>query len=179
MEEHPSKPKPEPEPRPLLLSDLEMIRIHKWVAQYLPPYYDRDYLADTIILNAWLKQIPHVSKEYVRHKCISAWRTLRREVSRNERASKEGRVRGSSTEDSMGSSRSQTKLSRGPVEVAERKMLVEEAVGQLSPFERRLIWMRFYDDQTQEEIAVKVKLRRDQVSKALEVAIYKMRVHLT
>lgn len=68
----------------------------------------------------------------------------------------------------------------GGQEEAERKMLVEEATqAVLNPFERRLVWMRYYDDQTLEEISEKTTLRRDQVSKAIEVAIYKMRVHLT
>ena len=62
---------------------------------------------------------------------------------------------------------------------SDRKMLIEEVVGKLSPFERRLIWMRFYDDQTLEEISHNVKLRREQIQAALKVAIYKMRVHLS
>ena len=61
----------------------------------------------------------------------------------------------------------------------DRKMLVEEAVGKLTPFERRLIWMRFYDGQTLEEIAENVTLRREQVQASIKVALYKMRVHIS
>jgi len=61
----------------------------------------------------------------------------------------------------------------------ERKILIEEATGKLSPFERRLVWMKYYDGQTLDEIAANVTLRRDQVQSALKVAIYKMRVHLS
>lgn len=61
----------------------------------------------------------------------------------------------------------------------ERKILIEEATGKLSPFERRLVWMKYYDGQTLDEIAHNVRLRREEVQNALKVAIYKMRVHLT
>ena len=161
-------------PKPLLLSKDEMARIHGWVRQYLPSTYDREYIADTIILNAWLKQIPHVSKEYVRHKCISAWRTLKRERSRNKKATLEGRVRTDKSVDAH------VPLEKNEQDIAERKMLINEATqAVLSPFERRIIWMRFYDSQSLEEIAGNVTLRRDQVQAAIQVALYKMRIHLT
>lgn len=145
--------------------------MHLWVAQILPPQYDREFIADTIILNSWLKQIPHISREYVRNKCISAWRTLRREQMRNENAS---RVK--THKHGVGVNVSPD---RGPEEISDHKSIIQEAVGSLSNFERRLIWMRYFDDQKLEEIAGRVKMRRDQVSKALDVAIYKMRVHMT
>lgn len=165
------------DPKPLLLTDGEMRRVHRWVVEYLPPEYDREFVADTIILNAWMKQIPHVSKEYVRNKCISAWRALQRERKRNKKAAKDGATR----LDSMTNERSTTSpKTLSEQDKQEHKMLIQEATqAVLSPFERRLIWMRYYDDQTLEEISEKVTLRRDQVSKAIEVALYKMRVHLT
>ncbi len=157
--------------RPLLISQEEQDRVHIWVAQILPSHYDREFIADTIILNSWLKQVPHISREYVRNKCISAWRTLKREQMRNENAS-----RLKSHKHGAGPAVSHD---RGPEEMSDHKSLIQEAVGPLSNFERRLIWMRYFDDQTMEEISGRVKLRRDQVSKAIDVAIYKMRVHLT
>ncbi len=161
-------------PRPLLLSMEEMARIRKWVYSYLPATYDRDFITDTIILNAWLKEIPHVSREYVRHKCISAWRAFKRERARNERATAEGRVRTDRTADTP------APLEQNEQDVVERKILVDEATrAVLSPFERRLIWMRYYDTQSLEEISEKVTLRRDQVQAAIQVALYKMRIHLT
>lgn len=161
-------------PKPLLLSKEEMARIHEWVRQYLPSNYDRAYIADTIILHAWLKEIPHVSKEYVRHKCISAWRTLKRERLRNESAAKEGQVKTDRSSESV------TPLDKNEQDIAERKILINEATqAVLSPFERRLIWMRYYDSQTLEEISENVTLRRDQVQAAIQVALYKMRIHLT
>ncbi len=161
-------------PKPLLLSSQEQERIRRWVYQYLPVTYDRDYIADTIILNAWLKEIPHVSKEYVRHKCISAWRTLKRERSRNENAAKQGRV---NTDQSVHSTGPPEKNEQ---DVLERKTLINEATqAVLSPFERRLIWMRYYDSQSLQEISGNVNLRRDQVQGAIQVALYKMRIFLT
>ncbi len=164
------------EPKPLLLTDGDMRRVHKWVDQFLPAEYDRDFIADTIILNAWLKEVPHVSRDYVRNKCISAWRSLRRERSRNEKAAKDGATK----TDAMSGY-----YTTGPKDLSEQdkqdhKILIDEATqAVLTPFERRLIWMRYYNGQTLEEISEKVTLRRDQVSKAIEVALYKMRVHLT
>ncbi len=165
-------------PKPLLLSDEEVARIHGWVKQFLPASYDRAFIADTIILNAWMKEIPHVSREYVRNKCISAWRSLKRERRGNEEATRSGSVR------TTNMVTSQTGVGGDNLETSEhaeveRKILIEEATGKLSPFERRLIWMKYYDGQTLDEIAANVTLRRDQVQAALKVAIYKMRVHLT
>jgi RNA polymerase sigma factor (sigma-70 family) len=146
--------------------------------------YDREFVADTIILNAWLKEIPHVSKEFVRKKCISAWRTMKRERKRNEEATRVGATRSSTMviqPQPGGASKASSapNAEAGEQEEVDRKMLVEEAVGCLSPFERRLIWMRYYDSQTLEEIAGNVTLRREQVQQALKIALYKMRVHLT
>ena len=159
---------PEQSSKPLLLTQDEMARIHHWVNNFLPPYYDRDYIADTIILNAWMKQIPHVSREYVRNKCISAWRVSKRERQKNENATRLGRT------DTI-----EHRQEDEGIETVNRKILVQEAVGKLTPFERRIIWMRFYDDQTLEEIASQVTLRRDQVLSAIKVAVYKMRAFLT
>ena len=163
-----------PKPSQLLSND-EMARIRGWVHQYLPSFYDRDFIADTIIFNAYLKQVPHVSRQYVRHKCISAWRTLRRESTRNERAFREGRVRG----DHIGHTKNNVK-NRGPEEEIERKILINETTkAVLTPFERKLIWMRFYNDQSLEEISENVKIQRARVQAAIQVALYKMRIHLT
>ncbi len=175
-------------PKPLLLTPEEIIRIRNWVDQYLPVEYDREFLADTIIMHAWIKDIPHVSRDYVRNKCISAWRTLRRERRRNEEAVKEGATRTTnmiSTQGPAGDSSTSHMFqvshdSDSDQAQVERKMLVEEAVakGKLSPLERRLIWMRYYDGQTLEEIASSVPMGRNGVSQAIEVAIYKMKVHI-
>lgn len=174
----------EPGPKPLLLSAAEINRIRRWVEQYLPPEYDREFIVDTIVLNAWMKDVPHVSRKYVHQKCITAWRALRRERRHNEEAARLGAMKTTSMVVSPqpgGSSRGehQVETTMSSQSVAERKDLVQEAVGKLSPFERRLVWMRYYDDETIEEIANNVTLRRDQVRQALKVAIYKMRVHLT
>jgi DNA-directed RNA polymerase specialized sigma24 family protein len=170
--------------KPLLLSKKDQQRVHRWVRQFLPAEYDREFVADTIILNAWQKEVIHVSKEFVRKKCISAWRSLKRERKRNEEAARVGATRSSAMvvqPQPGGSSKSEVPVGAegsGEDEV-DRKQLVEQAVGCLSPFERRLVWMKYYDSQTLDEIAGNVRLRREQVQQALKIAIYKMRVHLT
>lgn len=174
-------------PKPLLLTPEEITRIRNWVDMFLPVEYDREFVADTIIMHAWIKDIPHVSRDYVRHKCISAWRSLRRERKRNEKAVREGATRTTNmitTPTTGGSSprgeRNPMEMTEGDQAQTERKMLVEEAVarGKLSPLERRLIWMRFYDGQTLEEIASSVPMGRNGVSQAIEVALYKMKIHI-
>ena len=171
-------------PKPLLLSEKDISRIHKWVRQFTAVELDRDDIAANIILNAWMKEVPHVSKEYVRHKCIDAGRRLKRERRRNEEAARVGATRTTvmvMTPQPGGGSKGErmSNSEGGDQPQVDRKMLVEEAVGKLSPFERRLIWLRYYDDQTLEDIAKDTTLRREQVQQALRVAIYKMKVHLT
>lgn len=148
--------------RPFTLTDTETSRVHRLVGMYLPSEYDREYVADTIILHSWLRGVDHISHDYVRHKCISAWRQMQRERRKNEE-----------------SLRLTPKETPNEEEFVDRKVLVEEAVGCLSTFERKLIWMRYYDGQKLEEIAEMVTLRRDEIQQALKIALYKMRVHLT
>jgi RNA polymerase sigma factor (sigma-70 family) len=159
------------EPKPLMLSAEERARIQTWVNAFLPPEYDREFIADTIILSAWTKEVPHVSKRYVRNKCISARRQMKRERKLNEEAAR------------VGGMRSKPMLVPGTEkpeqEESDREMLVEEAVGKLTPLERRLIWMRYWDGQTLAEIAEQVRLNEEGIRQALDVALYKMRVHLT
>lgn len=170
--------------KPLLLSQQDIARVHRWVREFLPAEYDREFVADTIILNAWQKEIPHVSKQFVRKKCISAWRSMKRERKRNEEAARVGATRSSVmvTEPQPGGT-SQPKqdfnAEEGGEIQAERKMLIEEAVGCLDPFDRRLIWMRYFNNQTLEEMAGDLPLRRDQIQQRIRIALYKMRVHLT
>lgn len=151
--------------KPLLASEIRRIRFA--VDDVLPSEYDREFIADTIVVDAWLKGVKHVSYQYIRNKCISAFRQLQRERERNKQFARMIPYRNSGGPDTK------------PVETTHRKILVEEAVSCLSPYERRLIWMRFYDGQTLEEIAINVGSRRENVQRALKVAIYKMRVHLT
>ena len=82
--EAPTQETPRPTIRPFTLSDEEIRRVSRLVNQFLTPEYDREYIADTIVLNAWLRDVPHISREYVKHKCISAWRKMKREKERNE-----------------------------------------------------------------------------------------------
>jgi DNA-directed RNA polymerase specialized sigma24 family protein len=171
-------------PKPLLLSEKDIARVHRWVRDFLPAEFDRESVAQNIILKAWMKEVPHVSKDYVRHKCIDAWRLLKRERRRNEEAARVGATRTGNmvtTPQPGGSSKSERALDAagsGEDEM-DRKLLVEEAVGQITHFERRLVWLKYWKGKTLEEIADETTLRREQVQQALRIALYKMRVHLT
>lgn len=175
--------------KPLQLSKEQILRIRSLVKFFLPPEADRDFVADTIILHAWMKDIPNVSRTYIRHKCINALRSLQRERKHNEQAFRAGCQPGTESAMLFESTKKTPFKSVWPPrtkppsedesEFIERKDLVQEAVGQLTPLERHLIWMRYYDDQTLEEIAGQTTLRRDQIQQALKVALYKMRVHMT
>lgn len=180
--------------KPLLLSEQDIQRVHNIVQRTLPSEYDHEFIADTIILNAWMKDVPVITWDFIRKKCISAWRQKSREQRRNEGAYRSGMTVGaemisrSAQEGDRRTGVSKREISnRSRAEntermeqvAAERKMLVEDAVGALNSFERKIVWMRYYDDQTLQEIASRTTLRREQVQRALEVAIYKMRVHIT
>jgi hypothetical protein len=171
-------------PKPFLLSEKDIARVHKWVREYLPAEHDREFVADTIILKAWMKEVPHVSKDYVRKKCIDAWRMLKRERRRNEEAARVGALRTGamviSPQPGGGSKSGKTSDAKGSEQDdMDRKLLVEEAVGELTHFERRLIWLKYWKGNTLEEIAADTTLRREQVQQAIRIALYKMRVHLT
>lgn len=176
-----------PTPKPLILTDSDIIRVNTLVRRYLPPELDREFVADSIILEAWLKDVPHISNTHIKYRCISAWRKHQSEVKHNEGALRAGLTRSTSTAMIMKPDTVQPTPQQGKFDdesssdqaTIERKILVEQAVGKLTPFERRLIWMRYYDDQTLEEIVSRVPLKREQVQQALKVALYKMRVHLS
>ena len=150
-----------------LLSRSEVRRIHRAVDDILSSEYDREFISDTIVVDAWIKGIEHVSYKYIRNKCISAFRQLQRERDRNKNFARMIPYRDLGGTDTK------------PVETIDRKILVEEAVSCLGPYERRLVWMKFYSGQTLEEIAESVESRREDVQRVLKVAVYKMRVHLT
>ena len=158
-----TKDPPKLEPLP---SD-EIERITLTVNRYLPAEFDREFIVDTIIVDAFLKSIAHVSTQYIRHKCISAWRQRERERLRNKELSLIRPQQMSSSPE------------LNPAEFVSRKILVDEVVGCLSAYERKLVWMKFWKSQTLEEIAHNIGTRRENVQRDLKVALYKMRLHLT
>lgn len=143
----------------------ERTRVYRLVCSFLPPSFDREFITDTIILQSWEKGIDHPSSTFIHHKCISAWRRRQREERRNEEfisvaipVREDDPKEGKEIED---------------------KSTIERAVSILTPLERKLIWMRFYDNQTLEEISLNAEMKREEVQRALKAALYKMRVELT
>jgi len=155
--------------QPFILPDEQVQRVHQIVCQILPPQYDREFIADTIILHAWMNGLDMISKQYIRHKCISAWRQHKREKRRNEEAGHIMRIRHRKSE-----------ISEDSEEHIDLKLMVDDIVQRcLSPFERRLVWMKYYDSQTLDEMSEGVRMSIKDIQRALQVALYKMRMELT
>lgn len=145
----------------------EIKRIQQTVESHLPAEFDREFIADTIIVDAWLKGVLHVSHRYIHNKCISAWRQREQERSRNRELSMIAMQNVPSSPETQ------------PAEFAGQKILVDEIISCLSSYERKLVWYRFWGGQTLEEIAVSVDSSRERVQRELKVALYKMRLYLT
>ncbi len=149
-----------------LLSPKEIERIHHLVRTFLAPDIDREYIADTIILTAWSRGRSTMSRAYVRNKCISAWRTIQRERRRNENFLRQQQASSESIEDTSS--------------ILGKKDLIQETVKIcLTPTERKLVWMRYYNSQSLKEMISNSGMNRDEIQKTLKVALYKMRIELT
>jgi RNA polymerase sigma-B factor len=60
------------------------------------------------------------------------------------------------------------------IDRTEARMIIDEAVAQLDEDERRLIWLRFYEQRSQSEIAVEIGTSQMQVSRLLARLMLKM-----
>lgn len=144
------------------IPDEQVERVHRLVRHFLPPEYDRDFIATEILLHAWQHNVPLISVGYVRYKCIDAWRSREAEKMRNEGYVHEPSPR--SLTDS--------------VDEMERKLLVEEIICHLTPLERKLIWMKFWKGMTLEEIAEETGVGRQEVQMKIQVALYTMKLEV-
>lgn len=55
------------------------------------------------------------------------------------------------------------------------RLCLDESLSKLSPLERRLIFLRFYEEQTQTEIAARLNLSQRQVSRLEKRILYRLR----
>jgi RNA polymerase sigma-B factor len=62
------------------------------------------------------------------------------------------------------------------IDRTEARLIIEEALASLDDDERRLIWLRFYEQRSQAEIAEEIGTSQMQVSRLLSRLIFKMRV---
>jgi RNA polymerase sigma-B factor len=58
----------------------------------------------------------------------------------------------------------------------EARLIIDEVLAKLDDDERRLIWLRFYEQRSQSEIAEKIGTSQMQVSRLLSRLMIKMRV---
>jgi len=148
-----------------ILSEKEQKKVRALVNFFLPGGYDREFLADSIIIHAWETETEHISREYVRFKCITAWRKMQKERHKNE----------AKTElDSVTKTRPLS-----PEEQVVLKDLIHGTIMKLSSIERRLVWLRFFAELTLDEIVDQTGLGKSQVQKILMTALYRMRIDLT
>lgn len=62
------------------------------------------------------------------------------------------------------------------IDRTEARMIIEEALAKLDDIERRLIWLRFYEQRSQSEIADEIGTSQMQVSRLLSRLMIKMRM---
>jgi RNA polymerase sigma-B factor len=62
------------------------------------------------------------------------------------------------------------------IDRTEARLIIEEALPQLTVEERRLIWLRFYEQRSQSEIAEEIGTSQMQVSRLLSRLLVKLRV---
>lgn len=140
-----------------MLDQTEQKRVRRIVRQFLTADYDRDAIVQNIVVYAWQHNMTTVPRMFIRHRCTDAYRRKRREKSFVEQLLPAEHERTSDIDSE----------------------LINRLVGVLTPFERKLIWMRFYTDLTLEEIAARVRTSRADVSETLTTAIFKMRQEVT
>lgn len=65
------------------------------------------------------------------------------------------------------------------LECADTRLLVRRAIATLSPRERRIVYLRFFEERTQREIAVDIGVTQMQVSRLLTAILFRLRACLT
>lgn len=128
----------------------ELSRIIKIVQKHLPPSYDRESIAMDIMVESIMNNTPSPSPTFIRNRCVDAYR---RRTAEQKALTK---VRPPSTENHA--------------MAVERRDSVERLTRTLSHYERRVIYLRFYEDMTIQEIAKELSIAPKRVSELLMLA---------
>ena len=136
----------------LTLDDLA--RVHSIVRQHLPPSYDREDIAVDILIESWTNHQPRPSWGFIRNRCIDMRRSHNKEL---------GLIHDKSTH---------SPATQPPGHDAQE---IATLVRVLDPWERKLIYYRFYQDLPLPEIAKRLSCSLDRVRNTLSAALYKMK----
>lgn len=126
-------------------------QVTRRVRTLVPPAIDAEGLALDILLESWSNQISHPSRTFIQHRCYDAIRKMHRE------------------EQALHSY-----VPPDPHNTEESEAKVGRLIMILSPVERKIIWYRFYQDLSIQDIARKVSMQSGTVKEILLAALYKM-----
>lgn len=148
------------QPDELPLSPEEIRRIRRLVNFRLGPEYDRELIADDIILDALTNDIKHTPKGYIFKKCATAYQERKRELEVNKK--------------SLEFHQAESLSVKSDKEIQALKDVVDKLTKVLDQDEQRVIWMKYWMDLTLEEICKEMKMRRERVQSIIRIALFKM-----
>ena len=130
--------------------------VTRQVKHQVPKHIDHEDLALEILFSSWLNKIDIPSPEFISQKCRNACRNW------NKHYAKLGRYKSTMSQPS-------------PSEEVANNDEVEARMAILSKLERKLIWHRFYQELTLEELAEAMRLPLNLCRDTLHLALLKMR----
>lgn len=135
-------------------------RVLRTVRSILPSHFDTESIAMDILIESWSNQIIDPAYSFIRHRCLDAARSSRRE---HEVLVEAAEINKSidSPDDSI------------PAD--DRDMMLNYLTSVLDSPERKAIFFRFYLDLSTLDISARMALDPSQVRELLASAIYKMK----
>lgn len=142
------------------ITQLSIDRVTRLVSLYLSSHHDPESVAQKILFESWQNGVDTPTHRFIKLRCYSALRVYQREKQVIEHTNEPGYV--------------------APAKTALELHELEQEMGELitrvlSPFERQVIWHRFYNDCTVEEIAKTLGKPVLVVAETIQVALYKMK----
>ena len=131
-------------------------RVTTQVRAFVPRSYDHELIAMDILFESWTNKINHPTTGFVRRRCIDAMRKDTRERKLVEK---------------MGVTKD---ANREQQDIQDRDQ-INQLVRVLDPFERKIVWYRFYQDMPLVEIAESVSQDVNVIRETLLSAIFKMK----
>lgn len=130
--------------------------VTRQVKHLVPPQVDYEDLALEILFTSWLNKIEVPSLEFIRQRCFNAIRNAKLEHVKIQHEPK-------------------TMIEPDIQPEIETRDEVQMLVSILSPTEKKLIWYRFYQELTLEEISKQTKIPLNLCRDTIQLALHKMR----
>lgn len=145
------------------ISQLSIDRVTRLVSLYLSSHHDPESVAHQILFESWQNGVDSPTHRFIKLRCYTALREYQREKQVMEGASEQGH----------------TTPAKTPLELHELETEMGELITRvLSPFERQVIWHRFYNECSIAEIASSLNKPVLLISETIQVALYKMKESL-